>query len=94
MLPVLNSFMVVAFLLSFHSIVCLVPRVGGRDGLSPVSPPDSLWDSGNAVWMDCWAPWDCLCLPLVTKACQLLGRIPRPRQTSTHSSLGLLNRRL
>lgn len=83
-----QKFMAVASPLSFHSIVCQVPRVAGRDGLSPVSPPDSPSDSGNAVWMDCSAPWDCPCLPLVTRACELLGR------TSAHSSLGLLNRRL
>lgn len=54
-----QNFMAVASLLSFYSIVCLVLRVGGRGGLSSVSPPDSPGTHDSAVWMDCRAPWDC-----------------------------------
>lgn len=59
MLSVLNRILWLWPLLSFYSIVCLVLRVGGRGGLSPVSLPDSPGTHDNAVWMDCWAPWDC-----------------------------------
>lgn len=58
-----QNFMAVAsLLLSFRSIVCLVPRVGGLEGgvgCLPLVLLTHLGTHDHAVWMDCWASWDC-----------------------------------